>query len=520
MNFWSPRADRRWTAALVAAFVLFWFGGAWRQPPAFDACYNLLSWQNLALGKGFVYDYNEQLLPFDPTISTGATLYLPVYLLWRMLDATPYEAALVIMGGYWSAFLVGIFFIVLRDRWRLPAALLFWVLILARAPFFEGTAFFDTPLGEPLAVMLMVAGLYLAVAHRRWWLGLLVVGLAVEVKTNVAVALLPTLALAWWREAPAASWRARGLVGAASVAIVLLPHAFAQRIVPRLALDEPQQIVWATAYAQRQAYVADRGFGHIAALTDPAQGRSRYMARLGEKIDLAAGYFAGSRALLAGYLVLLVAAALWAWCQREWTFYLFAFALGVYGWWFLLLEQAWYRYWSSGDFAVVVALTVLAAGGRYPSAETAARGVEERGRAFSALLIALMLAVTVPSFSGATLLRHFDATERRDLRAMARDLAAFEREAVFTYGWFQAPQLMLLTRQRFLSLQDRARLERAAAAGAPLYFLQTGENRLIQTEMDALAPYVTPAIVHGYARLSRIADVAGLRRALNARPAP
>lgn len=187
-----------------------------------DEAFNLTVPRNLLAGLGYASDgalSGSTITPFDPRISTGPVVLLPVAaLLATGMD--PVLAARLVPLAFWVLLLAGLAVLGRRigGRW---AALLAVTVPLA----FTGDAGVSPLqgpadlLGEiPAAALLVWA---LLVLPRRAWLAGLLVGLAVQAKLIAALA-LPAFAIALWALADGRGWaRLRNTVRRAWLPLLL-----------------------------------------------------------------------------------------------------------------------------------------------------------------------------------------------------------------------------------------------------------------------------------------------------------
>ncbi|MFK4728189.1 hypothetical protein ROT00_00720 [Agromyces mediolanus] len=193
-------------AALAAAHVVVAWDSLFVARLWEDEAFNLTVPLNLLSGLGYSSDgalSGSEITPFDPRISTGPTVLLPVAaLLATGLD--PVVAARLVPLAFWVLLLAGLGVLgrKLGGRW---AALLAVAVPLG----FDTTGGFSPIqgpadlLGEiPAAALLVWA---LVVLPRRAWLAGLLVGLAVQAKF-IAILALPAFAVAIWALSPGRRW--------------------------------------------------------------------------------------------------------------------------------------------------------------------------------------------------------------------------------------------------------------------------------------------------------------------------
>ncbi|MDQ0726324.1 hypothetical protein [Microbacterium sp. W4I20] len=190
--FWAIAA-----ALLVGHVIVAWHSlVVWRFWE--DEAFNLTVPRNLLAGLGYSSDgalSGSTITPFDPRISTGPVVLLPVALLLAT-GIDPVMAARLIPLAYWVLLLAGLVVIGRRIGGR-------WAALLAAAvPLAFTTSAGFSPiqgpadlLGEIPAAALIVWALI--VLPRRAWLAGLLVGLAVQAKL-IALLALPAFAIALW----------------------------------------------------------------------------------------------------------------------------------------------------------------------------------------------------------------------------------------------------------------------------------------------------------------------------------
>lgn len=198
--YWAVAA-----ALLVGHVIVAWHSlVVWRFWE--DEAFNLTVPQNLLAGLGYSSDgalSGSTITPFDPRISTGPVVLLPVTLLLAT-GIDPVLAARLVPLAYWVLLLAGLAVIGRRIGGR-------WAALLAVAvPLAFTTSAGYSPiqgpadlLGEIPAAALIVWALI--VVPRRAWLAGLLVGLAIQAKLIVVLA-LPAFAVALWVLADGTGW--------------------------------------------------------------------------------------------------------------------------------------------------------------------------------------------------------------------------------------------------------------------------------------------------------------------------
>lgn len=167
-----------------------------------DEAFNLTVPLNLLAGLGYSSDgalSGSTITPFDPRISTGPTVLLPVAGLLA-LGADPVIGARLVPVAFWMLLITGLALLGTRTagRWAglLAAAVPLAFNGLGSVSPIQGPA---DLLGEIPAAALLVWAL-IALPRRAWLAGLLV-GLAVQAKL-IALLALPAFAVALWVIAP------------------------------------------------------------------------------------------------------------------------------------------------------------------------------------------------------------------------------------------------------------------------------------------------------------------------------
>ena len=198
--FWAAAA-----ALLVGHVVVAWHSlTVWRFWE--DEAFNLTVPRNLLDGLGYASDgalSGSTITPFDPRISTGPVVLIPVAaILATGMD--PVLAARIVPLAFWALLLAGLGVL----GWRIAGR---WAALLAVAVPLAFTAGAGVSpiqgpadlLGEiPAAALLVWA---LVVLPRRAWLAGLLVGLAIQAKL-IALLALPAFAVALWVLTDGSGW--------------------------------------------------------------------------------------------------------------------------------------------------------------------------------------------------------------------------------------------------------------------------------------------------------------------------
>jgi hypothetical protein len=198
--FWAAAA-----ALLIGHVIVAWHSlTVWRFWE--DEAFNLTVPRNLLAGLGYSSDgalSGSVITPFDPRISTGPVVLVPVAaLLATGMD--PVTAGRLIPLAFWIALLAGLAVLGRRIGGRWAALLAVTVPLAFTAG--AGVSPIQGPadlLGEIPAAALIVWAL--VVLPRRAWLAGLLVGLAVQAKL-IALLALPAFAVALWVLADGRGW--------------------------------------------------------------------------------------------------------------------------------------------------------------------------------------------------------------------------------------------------------------------------------------------------------------------------
>ncbi|MCT1396190.1 hypothetical protein M4D51_10680 [Microbacterium sp. p3-SID338] len=193
-------------AALLAGHVVVVWHSLLTRPFWEDEAFNLTVPRNLLAGLGYASDgalSGSTITPFDPRISTGPVVLLPVSaLLATGMD--PVLAARLVPLAFWALLVAGSAVL----GWRIagPSASLLAAAVPLAFTADAGVSPIQGPadlLGEiPAAALLVWA---LVVLQRRPWLAGLLVGLAVQSKL-IALLALPAFAVALWVLAEGSGW--------------------------------------------------------------------------------------------------------------------------------------------------------------------------------------------------------------------------------------------------------------------------------------------------------------------------
>ncbi|MBU2025124.1 MAG: hypothetical protein ABIC19_00940 [Patescibacteria group bacterium] len=482
---------------LILGFVVFLIAAAQKSGFNFDASYNLLSYQSLARGTGFNYQYGAKITPFNPPISTGPELYAPAAVIWKLTGRADYFTATYMLIAYFIAFLAfAAFFFFKNPKGRLIFIASFLVLFFLNKKIFDHQLHID-PIGEILSACLAFTGLYFL--HKKKLLpSFILFGLALDAKTNIIVALIPVLFLFIFTNYLLPLIRRKKYKTAAAKAvrifllsfIILLPYLAYAKVAPALLLNDHEKMIRRAAEEKWFKHQKTRGLGQVLKLVYEPSGQSavQYFKTTGEKILILKDLYPG------GYLMLLVIALSFPvfllLSRGHFTFHAFLFAGFFLLWWLFGTADPWYRYLFIPELIYSLAIAALLP-------ELAAKKRKNK-----LLLAAVLTAVIfIPQGSLASISQRFDSQSRENMLLTKELIRPIPQEQIFTYGWFQAPQLMILSGKRFMDYQDARELEKAKEKYDKLYFLATIENTLIQEEMDQIAPKLKLIKAYGYNKL-------------------
>ncbi len=496
------RIDIALAATLLAGFLAYLVLVGFRTGVNFDAAYNLLSYQSLFEGKGFQYTYNGKSIPFDPTISTGPELYLPTFLLWVLTGHTSYFAATCVLILYYGVFLAALLFWALKDsNYKTPAILVFLLMFLCNKNLLE-TQLFIIPVGEPVAVFLLFAGIY-CLHKKALFPGFLLMGFALDTKTNLLVGLLPMLAIFTFIEyvlpvlkgekkfaAALVSWVKIALIGI----VMFVPYLTYTKIAPAVALEKEQKLALQESQQYRSGFMLQRGFGQLLDLKQNLNwdGVKILGRQVSQKFTVLQSFFADSLVLLILFVCSFPYLLYLSFRRRHYSLYLFVFSIFFLSWWVLGGMDAWYRYFLVAELAYVLGIASLA-----PTLMT-------DGKIAASVVLGLIVALYVPQFSPAAIRANFDDTEKMGQIAMRDEMVGIDERRIFALGWFQAPQMMFLTNKRFQDYLDTEKLRRAKEDFGSLFFITSGENNLIREDTEKVTRNFELLKSHSNNRLYRI----------------
>lgn len=324
-----------------------------------DEAFNLTVPRNLAAGLGYTSDgtlSGSTLTPFDPRISTGPTVLLPVAGMLA-LGADPVIGARLVPLAYWVLLLAGLGVLGRRLAGR------FGALIAVALPLAFNTAGSVSPiqgpadlLGEIAAASLIVWAL--VVLPRRAWLAGLLLGLAVQAKL-IALLALPAFGVALLLLTPVGPIRRR-LLSAVRRAILPLVLVAAPTVLMELIALVSLGLTGYARHVRAMGGFLLSGGQHIEPTT------------VSQKLGTLAGSWFVPSWLVAAAVVLAAVAVLWAagplrrWWDRDPQLLALGFGSAVglvtfVGWWAQAAQlPLWVRHPAVGVFAFAPILAAVA----------------------------------------------------------------------------------------------------------------------------------------------------------------
>ena len=489
------------TIALFLGFVIFLLFASSKAGLNFDSSYNLLSYQSLFNGTGFVYEYDGKKIPFDPVISTGPELYLPAFFIWKLIGHTSYHTAVFVAAAYFIAFLLYFIFGVLKDaRQRFVALFAFLVWFFANGKNFGiSSNLFIDPLGEVLATCLVFAGFYF-LNEIKMFFGFLLFGFALDTKPNIIIALIPTVAIFIFQKLLFPEWKRKkyralfqkGIRVIPFSLLMFLPYLTYSTIAPYYFLNEQEKTVLQKAKTERNAFMMNHGFGQAIDLYKnfTPDGIGVFLGKTEYKIERIRSFFDKSYFLAALFGFFL--ASLLIFSSGHWSFYLFIFSAFSISWFIFMSRTTWYRYFFISEFIIILGICSF-----LPSL------IENKKRYVLILLLVVLAGFTLPRFSIDSLKQSLNGKERENMMLMKKHLEQIDEKKIFTFGFLQCPQLMFLTNKRFQDFLNKEELEKAKKDEA--YFLTTYENIvLMKGDMDNITKDFSLVASYGYNKLYRI----------------
>jgi hypothetical protein len=490
-----------WLATVVIvifAAMLSYVG--YRQPYNFDACFNMISYQSLFDGQGFQRTYNEKMIVFDPWISTGPEMYIPTFFIWSLIKNTKYAVSVFVLISYYVIFLVFLISVVFKNiSHKTIVVLAFIILVFINSNLINVPWVLITPLGEPVAAMLVYCGFFFLVTHKSKVIGLCILGLAFDVKQNVALGLFITLGIYYILNNYKYFSTASPFVSISliiniimSLFFVVSPYLLSVKIIPLMVMGPEERKEWNEENIARDKYLVARGFGHtLNVISKPTkENLDEFLQRSKNKFHEIVRFHGGYKILFIAFVALWLFMLMYTMKKRHFAFYLFAFYGNSSLWWFFCPTDAWYRYYSIGDlvftFGVISVLPDI---------------IISLKRLPVLLIITAVLVCYVPRFSMSSYQEYFKMNHKNDAERMAADLMQLNEKQVFGYGWFQLPQLMFLTHKRFLDITDSYQFERAKKLFWNMYFISTPEmvtEPFIVNKISELSSVLEPLKSYGH----------------------
>lgn len=457
---------------LAIGFIVFLVLMGSRAGMSFDASYNLVSYQNLFDGKGFVYDYAGKHIPFDPAISTGPELYLPVLAVWKVTGHSGYAASVYVVIAYYALYLGFLIFYVLKTSSNKTFSVFGFILLFLCSGSLFSNQMAVIPLGEIAACFLGFCGIFL-LSRKKLAGGFVLLGLALDLKTNVIVALVPVVALFLVSTFIIAQPRGRKWSDvfkticrpALLSLLIFVPHVISANVAPALVLGPHEATVHYDVQKERFRFEKRRAFAQIADFKDNFNrvGFSRFASKVKEKITLLKDWQGENYLSLALFGILLIFFILFSHRERHYAFYLFSFSFFIALWWIAAPYDAWYRYFLPAQFMFLIGIVSL-----IPS-------LMEEKKIGSFIIVLAVLMLFVPQFSSTAIKGSLDATDKQNMMKMKDYIQHIDGKDVFAYGWFQNPQLMLLTGKRFQDFTDKRKIADALRSGKEIFLLTSVE---------------------------------------------
>lgn len=467
-------------------------------------------------------------------MSTGPPVNLPIAAAYAVAERpeTLFFATAVTVAAYWTMLLAAVALLEPRQP-ALAVALLMPLLLLNPVALEQRLT--TAAYGELPAVALVCMGIALLDRRRERdrIVGALLLGLAILTKSAIAVGLLPAVT-AWAivlvrravrRRAPV-RWIRLAATTIAAVAPILLWQS-----LPSLVLADADWQRFADAARSRRGFEASLAFGDLAAGMSSLLRHGRpddgTLASIRSRVDALAAFHGGAAV---AWALVLAAASATARCllgrrrgeRAAGWIGLFGFATLL--WWLLANRLGWYRHLLPADlaFAVVIVRAVTALTSppfRAASTSTAA-----------AVALYVAAAAGLVGMHTSVFDRHRAAVvgAAREKEA-AIGLAALVRErlddhaAFYGVGWYQAPQIQLLSSNVFRDVGVPADVVTGLAEGRTPFLVLTPEalafERSAETEIPALRAAARRVLFDDADHQLLELDPEGLRRLVDGRRA-
>jgi hypothetical protein len=484
----------------IAGFVGFLIFASTRVSLNFDSSYNLLSYQSLFYGKGFYYEFDGKKIPFDPIISTGPELYLPTFLIWKILGKADYAIShYVVITCYLIFFLFLMCFVLKKPGDRVLALLFFLVWFFTNKNIF-GIAYnqYIDPLGEVPAAFFIFAGFYFIYIN-KFFFGFFLLGLALDTKPNVIIAVIPALGLLVFQKFILPEWKRKNYKLLAFICIkltlmsslMILPHLIYTKIVPYSVLDRQEWEMFKNANTERSRFVVSRAFGAIKVLykNPDMNGVRSYLEEINRHLSKSSSFFNNSYISLGIFGVSL--ALLIVLSRGHFSFYLFICSAIFIFWWFFVTADTWYRYFFIAEFmfilGIIAALPFII--------------IHHKRSGF--ILLAALGIIFCARFSLDNMKKSLNGEQRKDLLLMKDRIEKIDEKKIYVYGWLQCPQLMFLSNKRFQDITNKS-IKTLGKEGA--FFLTSYENTIIDNDMQQLTRNFDLIGAYGYNKLYRIKE--------------
>jgi hypothetical protein len=329
--------------------------------------------------------------------------------------------------------------------------------------------------------------------------GFLLLGLAVDTKTNIIIAVIPTAAILVFQHIFLPEWKKKSYRALLQTGIrvipfsllIFLPYLTYSKIAPSYFLNGQEKTVFQKARADRNAFMMDVGFGQVINLfKNPTMNGMRiFFEETKHKIGRLQSFFGKSYFQAALFGLSLVSLLIIS--RGHWSFYLFIFSAFFISWFIFMSRTTWYRYFFISEF-----ITILGIGSFLPSL------IANKNRYVLILLLTALVGFSLPRFSFHSIEQSLNGEGKENMMLMKEKIEQIDEKKIFTFGWLQCPQLMFLTNKRFQDFLNKGNLERIKKGEA--YFLTTYENTVIQGEMDTITKGFDLIASYGHNKLYRI----------------
>lgn len=339
--------------------------------------------------------------------------------------------------------------------------------------------------------------------QKRLLIGFVLLGLALDLKTSIIIALLPTVILLWviefvipkLQEKKAKEALRVTLAGLVLTSLLFVPYLTYSKIIPSIILSHKEKKILKRAQMERFQLVKERGLGQIIALREnfDKEGFARFISQTGRKVATLTSWFDGSSLLAALFGILLITLTLFSYYKRDFSFYLFIFSVFIATWWLLCSSYDWYRYFFLAEWmfslGIVSLIPILA---------------KRENRIASVVIGIAVIMLFAPQFSFSSIKNNLDDTDKKDLILMKTYIQNIDERNIFAYGWFQCPQLMILTGKRFQDYTNEDKLSQSGEEGRERFLLTTAENAIVEEEMEEITKKIKLIQEYGDNRLYRI----------------